>query len=202
MRFNNKGEAILSTFMAVIGCVGTVVLWGVLCWVCREYKREILAATQTMKDQKWDIDVMWKADSMNREKIDSLEHRVIERDQKIVKLEAEVQRLQGFIQGHEQTIADGTKIIAELREQSIRSTEHNNSLRHENTELRRQLDTLRKAFRELDQNVQTRGGQVPDLNTAWHMKGKPLDVKQKYLLDDTPLDDNGSGVIDSQPDGE
>jgi len=192
----------LSTFMAVIGCVGTVVLWGVLCWVCREYKREILAATQTMKDQKWDIDVMWKADSMNREKIDSLEHRVIERDQKIVKLEAEVQRLQGFIQGHEQTIADGTKIIAELREQSIRSTEHNNSLRHENTELRRQLDTLRKAFRELDQNVQTRGGQVPDLNTAWHMKGKPLDVKQKYLLDDTPLDDNGSGVIDSQPDGE
>jgi len=27
-------------------------------------------------------------------------------------------------------------------------------------------------------------------------------VKQKYLLDDTPLDDNGSGVIDSQPDGE
>jgi len=174
----------------------------VLCWVCREYKREILAATQTMKDQKWDIDVMWKADSMNREKIDSLEHRVIERDQKIVKLEAEVQRLQGFIQGHEQTIADGTKIIAELREQSIRSTEHNNSLRHENTELRRQLDTLRKAFRELDQNVQTRGGQVPDLNTAWHMKGKPLDVKQKYLLDDTPLDDNGSGVIDSQPDGE
>lgn len=192
----------MSTFMAVIGCVGTVVLWGVLCWVCREYKREILAATQTMKDQKWDIDVMWKADSMNREKIDSLEHRVIERDQKIVKLEAEVQRLQGFIQGHEQTIADGTKIIAELREQSIRSTEHNNSLRHENTELRRQLDTLRKAFRELDQNVQTRGGQVPDLNTAWHMKGKPLDVKQKYLLDDTPLDDNGSGVIDSQPDGE
>jgi len=192
----------LSTVLAVIGCAGTLGLLVVLCWVCREYKREILAATQTMKDQKWDIDVMWKADSMNREKIDSLEHRVIERDQKIVKLEAEVQRLQGFIQGHEQTIADGTKIIAELREQSIRSTEHNNSLRHENTELRRQLDTLRKAFRELDQNVQTRGGQVPDLNTAWHMKGKPLDVKQKYLLDDTPLDDNGSGVIDSQPDGE
>ena len=192
----------MSTFLAVIGCVGTVVLWGVLCWVCREYKREILAATQTMKNQTSRLDVMWKADTMNREKIDSLEHRVIERDEKIVKLEAEVQRLQGFIQGHEQTIADGTKIIAELREQSIRSTEHNNSLRHENTELYRQLDVLRKAFRELELNVETRGGQVPDLNTAWHMTDKPLDVKQKYLLDDTPLDDDGSGVVDSNPYGE
>jgi hypothetical protein len=34
------------------------------------------------------------------------------------------------------------------------------------------------------------------------MKETPVDTKQKYLLDDTPLDENGSGVIDSQPYGE
>ena len=49
----------------------------------------------------------------------------------------------------------------------------------------------------LKYSIKTRGGQVPDLNAAWHTKEKPVDVKQKYLLDDTPLDDNGSGVIDS-----
>lgn len=54
----------------------------------------------------------------------------------------------------------------------------------------------------LKYKFETRGGQSPDLNTAWHMKETPVDVKQKYLLDDTPLDDNGSGVIDSQPYGE
>jgi chromosome segregation ATPase len=64
-----------------------------------------------------------------------------------------------------------------------------------NRELIAQVDGLKYS-------TKTRGGHVPDLNTAWHMKGNPLDVKQKYLLDDTPLDDNGSGVIDSQPYGE
>jgi hypothetical protein len=64
------------------------------------------------------------------------------------------------------------------------------------------LDVLRKAFRELELNVETRGGQSLDLNTAWHMTDKPLDVKQKYLLDDTPLDDDGSGVVDLKPYGE
>ena len=54
----------------------------------------------------------------------------------------------------------------------------------------------------LNYNIKTRGGQSPDLNTAWHMKETPVAVKQKYLLDDTPLDDSGSGVIDSQPYGE
>lgn len=54
----------------------------------------------------------------------------------------------------------------------------------------------------LNCNIKTRGGQVPDLNTAWHMKETPVAVKQEYLLDDTPLDENGSGVIDSQPYGE
>ena len=73
----------MTTFLAVLGCAGTVVLWGVLCWVCREYKREILAATQTMKNQKSAIDVMWKTDSMNREKIVSLESSVTERDETI-----------------------------------------------------------------------------------------------------------------------
>jgi chromosome segregation ATPase len=163
------------------------------------YGREILAATETIQNQKSTIDAMIEYRGVDREKILAIKASVDERDEMIVKLEAEVQRLQGFIQGHEQTIADGTKIIAELREQSIRSTEHNNSLRHENTELYRQLDVLRKAFRELELNVETRGGQVPDLNTAWHMTDKPLDVKQKYLLDDTPLDDDGSGVVDLKP---
>jgi len=183
-----------------------------------------------MKDQKWTIDVMWKANSMNREKIEALQASVFERDQKIVSLEASVaerdetiggliarieeheQTIDDFrrsvrqalgirsrIEEHEQTIDDGKKIIAELRERSIRSTELMNSLRSENTNLHRQLDALRKVFRELELNVETRGGQVPDLNTAWHMTDKPVDVKQKYLLDDTPLDDSGSGVIDSKP---
>ena len=62
-------------------------------------------------------------------------------------------------------------------------------------ELNAQIDGLKHKF-------ETRGGQVPDLNTAWHMKETPVAVKQKYLLDDTPLDDSGSGVIDSQPYGE
>jgi chromosome segregation ATPase len=162
----------------------------------------MLAATQTMKNQKSTIDAMIEYRGIDREKLLAIKASVAERDETIVKLEAEVQRLQGFIQGHEQTIADGTKIIAELREQSIRSTEHNNSLRNENTELYRQLDVLRKAFRELELNVETRGGQSLDLNTAWHMTDKPLDVKQKYLLDDTPLDDDGSGVVDLKPYGE
>lgn len=62
-------------------------------------------------------------------------------------------------------------------------------------ELNAQIDGLKYKF-------ETRGGQVPDLNTAWHMKETPVAVKQKYILDDTPLDENGSGVIDSQPYGE
>ena len=62
-------------------------------------------------------------------------------------------------------------------------------------ELNSQIDGLKYS-------IKTRGGQVPDLNTAWHMKETPVAVKQKYLLDDTPLDENGSGVIDSQPYGE
>lgn len=62
-------------------------------------------------------------------------------------------------------------------------------------ELNAQIDGLKYKF-------ETRGGQSPDLNTAWHMKETPVDTKQKYLLDDTPLDDSGSGVIDSQPYGE
>lgn len=62
-------------------------------------------------------------------------------------------------------------------------------------ELNAQIDGLKYKF-------ETRGGQVPDLNAAWHTKENPVDVKQKYLLDDTPLDDSGSGVIDSQPYGE
>lgn len=62
-------------------------------------------------------------------------------------------------------------------------------------ELNTQIDGLKYS-------IKTRGGQVPDLNTAWHMKETPVDVKQKYLLDDTPLDDSGSGVIDSRPYGE
>jgi chromosome segregation ATPase len=62
-------------------------------------------------------------------------------------------------------------------------------------ELNSQIDGLKYKF-------ETRGGQSPDLNTAWHMKETPVDTKQKYLLDDTPLDENGSGVIDSQPYGE
>ena len=134
--------------------------------------------------------------------IKQLKATVSDRYKTVSSLLNETHSLRGFIEGHEQTIADGTKIIAELREQSIRSTEHNNSLRHENAKLYRQLDALRKAFREIELNVETRGGQVPDLNTAWHMRGYSLDVKQKYLLDDTPLDDNDSGVIDSQPYGE
>jgi predicted RNase H-like nuclease (RuvC/YqgF family) len=127
--------------------------------------------------------------------IAQLEATVSDRDKPLSALLSETQSLRGLIEGHKQT-------IAELREQSIRSTEHNNALRHENTKLHRKLDTLRKAFRELELNVETRGGQVPDLNTAWHMTDKPLDVKQKYLLDDTPLDDDGSGVVDSKPYGE
>jgi FtsZ-binding cell division protein ZapB len=111
-------------------------------------------------------------------------------------------RLQHHKQEHEQTIADGKKIIDELRERSIRSTERIQFLTYRNGELDRILNALRKDFRDLELNVETRGGQVPDLNTAWHMIGKPVDEKQKYLLDDTPLDDSGSGVIDSKPYGE
>ena len=62
-------------------------------------------------------------------------------------------------------------------------------------ELNSQIDGLKYS-------IKTRGGQSPDLNTAWHMKETPVAVKQKYLLDDTPLDDSGSGVIDFQPYGE
>ena len=62
-------------------------------------------------------------------------------------------------------------------------------------ELNAQIDGLKYKF-------ETRGGQSPDLNTAWHMKETPVDTKQKYLLDDTPLDDSGSGVRDSRPYGE
>lgn len=69
------------------------------------------------------------------------------------------------------------------------------------------IDKLVSRTNELNSQIDglkysTRGGQSPDLNTAWHMKEKQVDVKQKYLLDDTPLDDSGSGVIDSQPYGE
>ena len=73
----------MSTFLAVIGCVGTVVLWGLLCWVCREYKREILAATQTIKNQKSTIDAMDQARVIFYEKLLATESSVAERDQTI-----------------------------------------------------------------------------------------------------------------------
>ena len=174
--------------MAVIGCVGTVALWGLLCWLRREYQREIQSRDETIESKCYHLQRLQEVYACEQ-------NAVAERDETIDGLIARIEE-------REQTIANGKKIIAELRERSIRSTERIQLLTYRNGELDRILNALRKDFRELELNVETRGGQVPDLNTAWHMTVKPVDVKQKYLLDDTPLDDSGSGVIDSQPYGE
>ena len=84
----------MSTFLAVIGCVGTVVLWGLLCWVCREYKREILAATQTIKNQKSTIDAMDQARVIFYEKLLATESSVAERDQTIDGMIAKIKEMQ------------------------------------------------------------------------------------------------------------
>ena len=81
----------MSTFLAVFGCTGTVGLWGLICWMRNAYRREMLAATQTMKNQESTIDVMWKADSMNREKLQAIESIVAERDKTIQGLQSERQ---------------------------------------------------------------------------------------------------------------
>jgi len=175
----------LTTVFAVIGCTVAVVLLGFVCWLRRQYAREIQSRDETIESKRYHLQRLQEVYACEQK-------AVAERDETIDGLIARIEE-------HEQTIADGKKIIAELRQQSIRSTERIQFLTFRNGELDRILNALRKDFHELELTVETRGGQVPDLNTAWHMTDKPVAVKQKYLLDDTPLDDSGSGVIDSKP---
>jgi len=80
----------LSTFLAVFGCTAAVGLLGMITWLGREFNRDMRAATQTMKNQKSTIDVMWKADSMNREKLQAIESIVAERDETIDGMSAKI----------------------------------------------------------------------------------------------------------------
>ena len=68
---------------AVIGCAGTVGLWGLVCWMRDRYGREILAATKTMKNQKSTIDAMSESHRIDREQILALKHSNAERDETI-----------------------------------------------------------------------------------------------------------------------
>lgn len=121
----------------------------------------------------------------------------------------EIQRLEYLVDLEEQLVAERNKTIDGLIVQVEGLKE---KYRVHRMELWSRYDKISKLLarnKELNAQVEglkysikTRGGQVPDLNAAWHMTDKPLDVKQKYLLDDTPLDDSGSGVIDSHPYGE
>ena len=84
----------MSTVLAVIACLVAVVLWGLICVMRIAYRREMLAATQTMKNQKSTIDVMWTAGSMNREKLEAIESSVAERDETIDGLIAKIEGLE------------------------------------------------------------------------------------------------------------
>jgi len=85
---------ILSTFLAVLGCAGTGVLWGLLCWMRDRYGREILKATETIKNQDLAIDAMSEARGMDREKIQAMEASVAERDETIDRLVVQLERLE------------------------------------------------------------------------------------------------------------
>jgi len=91
--FTHWGEVILSTVLAVIGCAGTVALWGLICWMRDVYRREMLTATETIGNQKSTIDVMGEARGMDREKIQEMEAGVAERDETIDGLIAKIEVL-------------------------------------------------------------------------------------------------------------
>jgi len=91
---HDGGEVILPTVLAVIGCAGTVALWGLLCWMRDRYGREILKATETIKNQKSTIDVMSESRGMDRETIQAMEASVDERDETIDGLIAKIEGLQ------------------------------------------------------------------------------------------------------------
>jgi hypothetical protein len=80
----------LSTFLAVLGCAGTVGLWGVLCWMRDRYGREILAATETIQNQKSTIDAMGQARGMDR----NIALAINERDETINGLIARIEGLE------------------------------------------------------------------------------------------------------------
>jgi hypothetical protein len=82
---------ILPTFLAVLGCAGTVVLWGLIFWMRDRYGREILAAIQTIQNQKLTIDAMSEYGGTDREKIRAIKADVAERDETIDGLIAQLE---------------------------------------------------------------------------------------------------------------
>ncbi len=85
----------MSTFLAVLGCAGTVVLWGLLCWVRRQYGLETAAMSQRIKYQKAYTDLLCDERNVNREKIVDLEAGVARRDETISRLIARIEGLTG-----------------------------------------------------------------------------------------------------------
>ena len=78
---------------AVIGCAVTVVLWGCLCWVVREYRLETAAMSQRIKYQKAYTDLLCDERNVNREKIVDLEADVAKRDKTIDGLIVQIEGL-------------------------------------------------------------------------------------------------------------
>jgi len=103
-KFTKWGEVILSTVLAVIGCAGTVALWGLLCWIRDRYGRRFLAANETIEDQKSTINVMDKSHRMDREKFQAIEASVAERDETIDGLIAKIEVLKKSYQARCQDI--------------------------------------------------------------------------------------------------
>jgi len=91
---NALKEVILATVFAVIGCAGTVGLWGLICWMRDRYGREILAAIETMKNQKSTIDAMGQGREMDRNIILAIKASVTERDETIDGLIAKIEGLE------------------------------------------------------------------------------------------------------------
>jgi len=83
----------LTTVFAVIGWAVAVALWGLLCWIRDRYGRELIAATETIEDQKWTINAMETSREMHQEEFKAIEFSVAERDETIDGLIARIEGL-------------------------------------------------------------------------------------------------------------
>ena len=106
---------ILFTVLAVLGCAGTGVLWGLLCWVRREYGLETAAMSRIIKDQKSYTDLLCDECDVIREKIADHQADVAERDKMIGGLVTRIECLEKLHQAKCQELAARNLDLIEMR---------------------------------------------------------------------------------------
>jgi len=79
------------------------------------YGRELLAATETIKNQKSTIDVMDKSHRMDREKIQAMESSVTERDETIDGLIVRIEGLDKSYRANVRELDSRNRELAQIR---------------------------------------------------------------------------------------